>query len=160
MGFFTSLFFFTYIYAFSRRFYPKRLTIAFRLYIFYQYMCSLGIEPTTFCAADAMLYHWATGRLICLYCKYFVYFFASGVFLKLVSYLDPHTPGFVLIWSISTESIPWAHLEWIVVMGSVFEYVCIFSPLLDRCSGFIIIGVIWVEEWRTWRGTDLTSFRI
>ncbi len=23
-------------------------------------MCSLGIEPTTFCAADAMLYHWAT----------------------------------------------------------------------------------------------------
>ncbi len=48
-----------YIYAFSRRFYPKRLTIAFRLYIFIS-MCSLGIEPTTFCAADAMLYHWAT----------------------------------------------------------------------------------------------------
>ncbi len=23
-------------------------------------MCSLGIEPTTFCATDAMLYHWAT----------------------------------------------------------------------------------------------------
>ncbi len=33
----------------------------FRLYMFYQYMCSLGIEPMTFCAADAMLYHWATG---------------------------------------------------------------------------------------------------
>ncbi len=27
--------YFIYIYAFSRRFYPKRLTIAFRLYIFY-----------------------------------------------------------------------------------------------------------------------------
>ncbi len=26
-----------------------------------QYVCSLGIEPTTFCAANAMLYHWATG---------------------------------------------------------------------------------------------------
>ncbi len=26
-------------------------------------MCSLGIEPTTFCAADAMLYHWATQEL-------------------------------------------------------------------------------------------------
>ncbi len=26
-------------------------------------MCSLGIEPTTFCAANAMLYHWATGTL-------------------------------------------------------------------------------------------------
>ncbi len=23
-------------------------------------MCSLGIEPTTICTADAMLYHWAT----------------------------------------------------------------------------------------------------
>ncbi len=49
-----------YIYAFSRHFYPKRLTIAFRLYIFYQYLCSLGIEPTIFCAANAMLYRWAT----------------------------------------------------------------------------------------------------
>ncbi len=27
---------------------------------FFVSMCSLGIEPTTFCAADAMLYHWAT----------------------------------------------------------------------------------------------------
>ncbi len=36
---------------------------AFRLYIFYQYVCSLGIEPITFCAANAMLYHWATGPL-------------------------------------------------------------------------------------------------
>ncbi len=34
---------------------------AFRLYMFYQYVCSLRIEPTTFCAANAMLYHWATG---------------------------------------------------------------------------------------------------
>ncbi len=30
---------------------------------FYQYVCSLGIEPTTFCAANAMLYHWATGTV-------------------------------------------------------------------------------------------------
>ncbi len=27
-------------------------------------MCFLGIEPTTFCAANAMLDHWATGTLI------------------------------------------------------------------------------------------------
>ncbi len=33
---------------------------AFRLYIYYQYVCFLGIEPTTFCAANTMLYHWAT----------------------------------------------------------------------------------------------------
>ncbi len=31
--------------------------IQFRLYIFYQHVCSLVIEPTTFCAANAMLYH-------------------------------------------------------------------------------------------------------
>ncbi len=35
----------------------------FRLYIclFFLYVSSLGIEPTTFCAANEMLYHWATG---------------------------------------------------------------------------------------------------
>ncbi len=33
-----------YIYAFSRRFYPKRLTLHYT----WLYMCSLGIEPTTF----------------------------------------------------------------------------------------------------------------
>ncbi len=40
-----------YIYAFSRRFYPKRLTVhsgyTFNLF-FHQYVCSQGIEPTTF----------------------------------------------------------------------------------------------------------------
>ncbi len=56
-------FIYIYIYAFSRRIYPKRLIIAFRLYI----MCSLGIEPTTFCAADAMLYHWATQEHLFLF---------------------------------------------------------------------------------------------
>ncbi len=29
---------------------------------FCQYVCSLGIEPTTFCTANAMIYHWATGK--------------------------------------------------------------------------------------------------
>ncbi len=33
-------------------------------YTFHQYVCSLGIEPTTLCAANAMLYHWATGTVI------------------------------------------------------------------------------------------------
>ncbi len=47
-----------YIYAFSRRFYPKWLTVHSGYK--FQYVCSLGIEPTTFCTANAMLYHWAT----------------------------------------------------------------------------------------------------
>ncbi len=37
-----------YIYAFSRRFYPKWLTVHSGYTYFCQYMCSLGIEPTTF----------------------------------------------------------------------------------------------------------------
>ncbi len=41
----------------------------FRLYIFndYKHVCSLGIEPTTFCAAKAMPYHWATGTHVYIY---------------------------------------------------------------------------------------------
>ncbi len=31
---------------------------------FFQYVCFLGFEPTTFYAAYAILYHWATGTLI------------------------------------------------------------------------------------------------
>ncbi len=34
---------------------------------FCHYMCSLGIEPTTFCTANAMLYHWATGTVYRVY---------------------------------------------------------------------------------------------
>ncbi len=37
-----------YIYAFSKRFYSKRLTVHLGYTFFCQDMCSLGIEPTTF----------------------------------------------------------------------------------------------------------------
>ncbi len=36
-------------------------------FFFFISMCSLGIEPTTFCAANAMLYHWTTGTLYIVY---------------------------------------------------------------------------------------------
>ncbi len=45
----------------SCAFLSKATYTAFKLYIFCQYVCSLGIEPTTFCAANEILYHWATG---------------------------------------------------------------------------------------------------
>ncbi len=58
----TAVYIYIYIYAFSRRFYPKRLTyITFRLYIFFQYVCSLEIEPTTFALLTQCSNHWATG---------------------------------------------------------------------------------------------------
>ncbi len=52
-----------YIYAFSRRFYPKRLTVHSGYNFFCQYMCSLGIEPTTFALLTQCSNHWATGTL-------------------------------------------------------------------------------------------------
>ncbi len=61
-----------YIYAFSRRFYPKRLKVHSGC-IFCQYVCSLGIEPTNFCAANAMLYHWAT-RTLCFIQNFTAFF--------------------------------------------------------------------------------------
>ncbi len=46
-----------YIYGFIQR----DLQCIQAIHVFYQYVCSLGIEPMTFGAANAMLYHWATG---------------------------------------------------------------------------------------------------
>ncbi len=53
----------TFTFTFSRRFYPKRLTGYSGYTFFYPYVCSPGNEPTTFCTANTMLYHWATGTL-------------------------------------------------------------------------------------------------
>ncbi len=50
-------------FSFTRHFYPKRLTVHSGYTTFFVSMCFLGIQPTTFCAANAMLYHWATGTL-------------------------------------------------------------------------------------------------
>ncbi len=52
-----------YIYAFSRRFYPKRLTVHSCYKYYFQYMCSLGIEPTTFALLTQCSNHRATGTL-------------------------------------------------------------------------------------------------
>ncbi len=56
-------------------FYPKGLTVHSGYTFFYQYACSLGIEPTTICAANAMLYHWAKGT------HYFTVFYKQQYFI-------------------------------------------------------------------------------
>ncbi len=49
---------FMYLYIYIYAFYPKRLTVhSGYTFFFCLHVCSLGIEPTTFCAANAMLYH-------------------------------------------------------------------------------------------------------
>ncbi len=55
------IYIYIYIYAFSRCFYPKRLTVHSGYTFFCQYMCSLGIEPTTFALPAQCSNHWATG---------------------------------------------------------------------------------------------------
>ncbi len=50
-----------YIYAYSRRFYPKRIIVHSCYTYFCQYMCSMGIEPTTFALLTQCSNHWATG---------------------------------------------------------------------------------------------------
>ncbi len=60
------------------------------IHFFYQYVCSLGIEPTTFCVANAML-NWATGtHLMC-----FMYIMKSSLLtvVWLLSHDLPHMNG-------------------------------------------------------------------
>ncbi len=61
-----------YIYAFSRRFYPKRLTLhsnySFQIFFFYQLLLSLGIEPMILALLVPCSTSWATGKLKFLPC--------------------------------------------------------------------------------------------
>ncbi len=49
-----------YIYAFSRRFYPKQLTIAFGLYIFISMCVPWELNPQPFALLMQCSNHWAT----------------------------------------------------------------------------------------------------
>ncbi len=54
-------YYYIYIYAFSRCFYPKRLTVHSGYTFFLSVcVCSLGIEPTTFALLTQCSNHWAT----------------------------------------------------------------------------------------------------
>ncbi len=55
-----------YIYAFSRRFYPKRLTLhSSYSFTFYQLLLSLGIEPMILALLAPCSTIWATGKPSC-----------------------------------------------------------------------------------------------
>ncbi len=61
---------------------------------FCQYVCSLGIEPTTFCAANTMLYHWATGtRLFSLHIRLGQLLFKESNVLR---YFLSSEPGLII----------------------------------------------------------------
>ncbi len=59
------IYIYIYIYAFSRRFYPKRLTLHFKLQFYiYQLLLSLGIEPMILVLLAPCSTIWATGKPI------------------------------------------------------------------------------------------------
>ncbi len=66
-----------YIYAFSRRCYPKRFTV----HSGYTYMCSLGIEPTTF----ALLTQCSTTEPQEHYKNNYIFLLSSSFFQQLSS---------------------------------------------------------------------------
>ncbi len=60
-----------YIYAFSRCFYPKRLTLhSSYSFTFYQLLLSLGIEPMILALLAPCSTIWATGKLKCYLSKW------------------------------------------------------------------------------------------
>ncbi len=60
-----------YIYAFSRRFYPKRLTLhSSYSFTFYQLLLSLGIEPMILALLAPCSTIWATGKTITCHLAY------------------------------------------------------------------------------------------
>ncbi len=81
--------------------FSKATYSAFRLYIFCQYMCSLGIEPTTFVLLTQCSNHWATGTLselfnaiyqsklnCCWLCKHYLVLLCNTIPERGCGYLD------------------------------------------------------------------------
>ncbi len=62
----SSITFTFYIYAFSRRFYPKRLTVQVTVSTLYQLLLSLGIEPMILALLVPCSTSWATGKPVCV----------------------------------------------------------------------------------------------
>ncbi len=88
-------------YTFTFMHLSKMTYSAFRIYIFfYQYVCSLGIEPTTFYTANAMLYLLLGGRAMCV-CQSIM---GNGVLGEWIKFRD----------GVPSGGAHWA-LQWVIV---------------------------------------------
>ncbi len=70
-----------YIYAFSRHFYRKRLTVHSGLYIYCQYVCSLGFEPMTFALLMQRYTTEPQEQSMCIHRRIIFVFFAHKKYL-------------------------------------------------------------------------------
>ncbi len=124
-----------YIYAFSRCFYPKRLTVH-SCYTYFQYMCqymcSLGIEPTTFALLTQCSNHWATGTLQLL-----------GVFIN----YNPNSGnvGTCFKWKIKDFQITWANILFTI------------EDRKHKCLNWDSAGRTWTWTAFAWRPREKTE---
>ncbi len=141
--------FYIYMYAFSRRFYPKRLTVHSGYTFFDQYVRSLGIEPTTFCSANAMLYHTATGTgsfiLIIIIFFYTVYVWKAFC----CSMKKPH-PVFPL------DAVLCCVLAWATSVASASVHLMLLSDLILSLS-FPSTGISWPVSIQSMTGSTSSS---
>ncbi len=114
--------YYIYIYAFSRRFYPKRLTLhSSYSFTFYQLLLSLGIEPMILALLAPCSTIWATGKLITLlrcyyilhYCRLRIHY--DGLRLLCSSFRLWYHP----IWEYQTCLIFWATFTTYILLQSV-----------------------------------------
>ncbi len=91
-----------YIYAFSRRFYPKRLTVHSG-YTFFLSVCVPGNRTHNLCTANAMLYHWATGTQIMI--TRADYWLIKTIFFILFSDRNSDTGSWIILINHSVK--PW-----------------------------------------------------
>ncbi len=102
-------------------------------------MCSLGIEPTTFCATDAMLYHWATQEHITCVIKTKMY-----LFIFFIDFLNEYILCSIMctdldFWLLLTmQKEYWKSDEvYIHVINLIVLYVCVYIYIyiyIYRCS--------------------------
>ncbi len=102
-------------FTFIRRFYPKQVTVHSGYTFFCQYMCSLGIKPTTFALLTQCSNHWATGtwytinnsaviNIIILFIYLFLHLCIWHKLLSKVNYIAfKHFVSSCIFW----ESNPW-----------------------------------------------------
>ncbi len=90
-----------YIYAFSTRFYPKRLTVHSG-YTFVLPICVFpGNRTHNLCAANAMLYHWATGTYVFMHGYVFLWLSDYEFIIKEENNIQSLILLFLVIFSVS-----------------------------------------------------------
>ncbi len=131
----------------------------YRLYFFCQYVCSLGIEPTTFALLMQCSNHWATGtqfKLQIVQVNLHVLFLACFLCPSLGSHQSPKKN----MTSLSSQSPLWHIKQTLVISGylqATFYMNFLNVKFKNKCnphatteivrdSSFSLVGNLWQEE--------------